>query len=497
MLHTKSPSTRAAQAAERELRLQRHQARQQKQQRQQANKPATPPVLRNALADRTCPDRTSPSPAGQYGWLARGKLASRLSFGPLEPQERCPIEGGLPSILLSSPSPPPPDDRRCSRSLALPAPHSLKSVDDRGTNAPESSSCVVSGVNGMDTKTNDDRARGADTEKDLLTTSTASIEHACQLGGASLTLPPQRELFGSDSPDQKQQQQQLDDLAPIPFVRGSSNSKPDAAVFDFDVDEIDGLIGELDGGETSATAVPAAAAATSMGPAQAILADPVIQHAIGNAMAVASKTHFMTQEAYTHAAALAAQSQVEVGLAWQAVVTSMHTVAVSLKKDNEKLVASNADLEAEKLGLTRKINILENNVKMLIVQRDRLTTELREPWEASPAGTSDNDNRNDNHNDNDNARAVYDCMSPVGEIGMPSATAATSTTLCNRAVELAAATSADAAAFATPTAKPAIAGSTCAVIGQPGSTMITAAVPAVMNAVTAKTVTTMAPQQCE
>ena len=320
--------------------------------------------------------------------------ASRLSFGPLEPQERCPIEGGLPSILLSSPSPPPPDDRRCSRSLALPAPHSLKSVDDRGTNAPESSSCVVSGVNGMDTKTNDDRARGADTEKDLLTTSTASIEHACQLGGASLTLPPQRELFGSDSLDQKQQQQQLDDLAPIPFVRGSSNSKPDAAVFDFDVDEIDGLIGELvdepedqkkheqslagrlceqpkrqqhhlqeeqqlqhdtrrneggggeekhrggdsqqkqqpqknqpqkkqpqqqkqdkrsdeeDGGETSATAVPAAAAATSMGPAQAILADPVIQHAIGNAMAVASKTHFMTQEAYTHAAALAAQSQV-------------------------------------------------------------------------------------------------------------------------------------------------------------------------------------------
>lgn len=32
------------------------------------------PIVKRLQADRTCPDRTSPSPAGQYGWLARGKL---------------------------------------------------------------------------------------------------------------------------------------------------------------------------------------------------------------------------------------------------------------------------------------------------------------------------------------------------------------------------------------------------------------------------------------
>ena len=251
---------------------------------------------------------------------------------------------------------------------------------------------MVVGVNGIDAETNENHV--ADTDKYLLSTSTtSSIELARQLDHASLAPPPPGGIFaGFDSPDQEQEQQQQqqeqqeqqlhNDLDPIPFIHGSINIKPDAAVFDFDVGEIDGLIGELaeeeraehdqslagklcgqneqtqqqqeerqplqqppqqlqqqdhrhlhqqqdtqknkeqqpqqqqaarkgegEGGETSATAVPAAAAAF-MGPAQAILADPAIQHAMGNAMDVASNANYMTQEAYSHAAALAAQSQV-------------------------------------------------------------------------------------------------------------------------------------------------------------------------------------------
>ena len=322
----------------------------------------------------------------------RGK--GRFSFGPV-PNERYSIESGL-SFSFSSPSPPPPDDRSCSRTPAPPSPHLQQGgpppANDGSNNGSESSSCAVIDVNGIDAETNDDHI--AYTDQDLLSTSTtSSIELARQLDHASLVLPPHEEIFGFDSPDKKKQQQQHDDLEPIPFIHGSGNSMPDAAVFDFDVDKIDGLIGELaeeeqeehdqslagklcgqseqqqqqqeeqqpqqpppqlqqqdhhhlhhqqqdtqedkgEGGQedqqqaqqaqqaqqdtrkgkgegeestiNSATAVPA----TTMGPAPAIWADPAIQHAIANAMDVASNANYMTQEAYTHAAALAAQSQV-------------------------------------------------------------------------------------------------------------------------------------------------------------------------------------------
>ena len=89
-----------------------------------------------------------------------------------------------------------------------------------------------------DTKTNDNHAYA---EGNPMNSSVASIELAGLLDGASLSLPPLGEIF---SPDQKQQQQQQHDLSPIPLIHGSS-SNPDTAVFDFDVNEIDAMIGEL------------------------------------------------------------------------------------------------------------------------------------------------------------------------------------------------------------------------------------------------------------
>eukprot|EP00904_Undaria_pinnatifida_P004993 jgi/Undpi1/1623/HiC_scaffold_11.g05013.m1 len=516
MLRTRSPSARAAEAAERQVRLQRRQQRQQQQQQQQqANKPVTSPALRNELA-LNCLSTESNTKINRNGSInisnndhstnaivasavtpasTRGK--GRFSFGPV-PNERYSIESGL-SFSFSSPSPPPSDDRSCSRTPAPPSPHLQQGgpppANDGSNNGSESSSCAVIDVNGIDAETNDDHI--AYTDQDLLSTSTtSSIELARQLDHASLVLPPHEEIFGFDSPDKKQQQLQHDDLEPIPFIHGSGNSMPDAAVFDFDVDKIDGLIGELAEEEQEehdhATAVPATTAAF-MGPAPAIWADPAIQHAIANAMDVASNANYMTQEAYTHAAALAAQSQVQVGIAWQVVVSAMHTVAVSLKADNEKLLASNAELEAEKRGFIRQISRLGDTVSTLITQRDRLAADLRESGTGSPTKTSAKGNRTRD----DSGCVVYDCTSPASGMGMFLATPASATTLCDRTAEAAAATAAAVAAFSTPTVKPAMVSRTGTVTGQPGSMMTTAAVPAVMNAIKETITTTMAPQQCE
>ena len=60
------------------------------------------------------------------------------------------------------------------------------------------------------------------------------------LDGELLSLPPPGEVF---LPYRKQQQQH--DVSPVPLIRASSSSNLDTAVFDFDVDEVDAMIGEL------------------------------------------------------------------------------------------------------------------------------------------------------------------------------------------------------------------------------------------------------------
>eukprot|EP00904_Undaria_pinnatifida_P004990 jgi/Undpi1/1620/HiC_scaffold_11.g05010.m1 len=450
MLRTRSPSARAVEAAERQVRLQRRQQREQQlqQQHQQANKPATPPAPRNEVAlkclttesnTKINSNSSSINISNNHSNIAivasaitpASARGSRFSFGPV-PNERYSIESGL-SFSFSSPSPPTPDDHSCSRTSPHLQQEGAPSADDgSSSNESESSSCVVVGVNGIDAETNENHV--ADTDKYLLSTSTTS----------SIELAPARK-------------------------------------------------GEGEGGETSATAVPAAAAAF-MGPAQAILADPAIQHAMGNAMDVASNANYMTQEAYSHAAALAAQSQVQVGLAWQGVISAMLTVTMSLKTNNEKLTARNIELEADNHECVRRISRLGGTVSILIAQRDRLAAKLQESGAGLPAKTS----AKGNGSDNDNGCVVYNCTSPVGGIGLYPATPAGATALRNRAADVAKDTVTAIAPFPTPTSKRALVSGTGTAIGQPDFTVTTAAVPAVINAIPeTTTTTTTAPQQCE
>ena len=181
----------------------------------------------------------------------------RLSFGPV-PKERYSI--GSASELLSFSSddlwPSPLVGRRRSSSLgSAPRQNRQTAAADEsinsGNNGSDSLSCVIIDVvgGGANTETNDNH-HAYDVERDLLNSSVASVEIESDglLNGASLSLPPSGEIFSPDLKQQQcqqQQQQQQHDISPVPFIRSSTSGIPDAADFDFDVDEIDAMIGEL------------------------------------------------------------------------------------------------------------------------------------------------------------------------------------------------------------------------------------------------------------
>lgn len=174
----------------------------------------------------------------------------RLSFGPV-PKEGFSIGSELLSFSSDDLWPSPPRRRSSSLGSAPRQNRYTAGADEiviSSNNGSDSSSCVIIDVvgGGADTETNDNH-RANDVEHDLFNSSVASveIESAGLLNGASLSLPPLGEVFSPDRKQLHQQQQQQHDLSPVPFIRGSSSGNPEPADFDFDVDEVDAMIGEL------------------------------------------------------------------------------------------------------------------------------------------------------------------------------------------------------------------------------------------------------------
>ena len=173
--------------------------------------------------------------------------------------------------------------------------------------------------------------------------------------------------------------------------------------------------------------------------------------------------------------------QAEVVLAWQKVVSTVHTAAVLFREDNVKLLASNAALEAEKRNIIGQNIDLKDRVSVLIADRDRLAAKLQEQGEGSTAEIPGNGNSNSNDN-------CIDCTTLAGQLDVSSATPSIATTIIKRASAVAAA--APDAAFATSAPSPTIASDTAT--GQSGSTFTTVAE---MDAGTTTTTMKMAPRQ--
>ena len=148
---------------------------------------------------------------------------------------------GLPLFGSDDLSLPLPDGRRSSPgSTSRHRQQGETAADNISINkGSDSSPCVIVDVDGVDTETNDSRTNVGN---DLLNSSVESVEIGLAgiLDGELLSLPPPGEVF---LPYRKQQQQH--DVSPVPLIRASSSSNLDTAVFDFDVDEVDAMIGEL------------------------------------------------------------------------------------------------------------------------------------------------------------------------------------------------------------------------------------------------------------
>ena len=188
---------------------------------------------------------------------------------------------------------------------------------------------------------------------------------------------------------------------------------------------------------------------------------------------------------FFHAWLLARQA--EVVLAWQKVVSTVHTAAVLFREDNVKLLASNAALEAEKRNMIGQNIDLKDRVSALTADRDRLDAKLQEYRAGSTAVIPGNGHSNSNSHGNG-----IDRTAPAGQLGVSSATPSIVTTINNRASAATVATATPDAAFANPA--PSLTTASDTATGQSGSTFTKAAE---MDEGTTTTTMTMTPQQGE
>ncbi|CAN0184498.1 unnamed protein product, partial [Laminaria digitata] len=262
MPRTRSASASAAGAGERHQRQKKQQPKQQTANKLGASVPPT--TCKDDISNKNSSSSSSSSTAisnNSNATVARARAAiapastkGRLSLGPV-PKERYSMESGLLSFSSDDLSPSPPGDRRSSP--GYPSRHYQQHdeetpaddiiISSNNNNGSNSSSCgTIDIIGGIDTQTSDNHNI---VEHDLLNSSIVSIElNGLVLDhGASLSLPPLGEIFSPDRKQQQQQQQQKQhDLSPVPLVFGSRSGIPDTvAAFDFDVDEVDALIGEL------------------------------------------------------------------------------------------------------------------------------------------------------------------------------------------------------------------------------------------------------------